>query len=395
MSYQSLFCYTWDLKEDGVARIAREFQERHINAITLACAYHAGKFLRPHGRDGKVYFPEDGTVYFKTDPSRYGAIQPLENSQLAASDVLHQCCEQPNMATTAWLVLMHNSTLGALHVDDCVTNAFGDSYIYNLCPSSPNARHYAVALCRDVTDNYEVDGITLETPGFLPFQHGYHHEFALVKPNPWLDQRLGLCFCHHCCQQASADGIDMAALKQRVARDIDDYLQSAVDWPDDMAAAFVSADILLDPDLAALLKWRCDRVTSLVAEIRGEVRNDAAVAVIPSVSRPTSAAWYEGSDVKALAEVADYVEACFYEPSVARIESDLADIKRRLGGTEKLRGVLRPAFPDFADADSVAQAVDCLRNADVNGISFYNYGHLKTASLDWMRDALAGGRKSR
>jgi hypothetical protein len=33
----------------------------------MAGSYHAGKFLRPHGKSGKVYFPEDGTAYFRTD----------------------------------------------------------------------------------------------------------------------------------------------------------------------------------------------------------------------------------------------------------------------------------------------------------------------------------------
>ena len=37
-------------------------------------------------------------------------------------------------------------------------NAFGDRYIYSLCPSAPEVREYAVALCKDVTDNYPVIG---------------------------------------------------------------------------------------------------------------------------------------------------------------------------------------------------------------------------------------------
>lgn len=392
MSYQSLFCYAWDLHEDGTAAVAEGLHERQINAITLAASYHAGKFLRPHGKGGKVYFPEDGTAYFRTDPDRYGMIKPQENSLLGEADILRECCSLEGMQTTAWLVLMHNSRLGQLHVNQCVTNAFGDRYIYNLCPCSPHNREYAVALCRDVTENYDVDGITLETPGFLPYEHGYHHEFALVKQNPWLNQMLGLCFCSHCCEQASAAGVDMTSLKKRVATGIDDYLQSDLDWPDDMASAFGVADIVLDADLAALLKWRCGRVTSLIAEIRHELRKDCNVAVIPSVARPTSGAWYEGSDLIALAEVADHVEACFYEPSVERVRSDLADIIRRLGSTEKLRGILRPAYPDLGDQLSVNAAVSTLREAAVDGISFYNYGHLRTASLDWMGNALAAKR---
>ena len=121
------------------------------------------------------------------------------------------------MQVNAWMVLMHNSLLGQKHPEYCVINAFGDRYIYNLCPSAPQTRQYAVALCADLTNRYAVAGITLESPGFLPFEHGYHHEFALVRQNAWLNNLLGICFCEHCVSGASAAGIDATGLKGRVA----------------------------------------------------------------------------------------------------------------------------------------------------------------------------------
>ncbi len=391
MSYQSIFCYAWDLAEKGVPSAAESFRKRNLNAITLATSYHAGKFLRPHGKSGKVYFPEDGTAYFKTNTGVYGAIQPVENSLVGTQDILRECCDLEEMDVTAWIVLMHNSRLGELHLEDCVSNAFGDRYIYSLCPCSPRTREYAVALCRDVTDNYQVAGISLESPGFLPYEHGYHHEFALVKPNQWLNNLLGLCFCDHCMTQSIAAGIDTAGLKERVADAISACLASDFDYPEDMAGAFWAADLVLDPELSAFMRWRCNPVTSLVAEIRNAVRPDAAVAVIPSVARPTGGAWYEGSDLKSISEVADYLEVCFYEPSVERIKSDLADVARRIGGTEKIRGILRPAHPDLNSRESVMGAVRALREGGVPEISFYNFGHLRQSSLDWMADALAAG----
>ena len=114
MSYQSLFCYGWDLAEaDSLNDLAATFRERGINAITFATAYHAGKFLRPHGQGGKVYFPEDGTAYFKTDATRYGEIKPQENSMVASRDMLRECCELPDIDVTAWMVLLHNSRVAA------------------------------------------------------------------------------------------------------------------------------------------------------------------------------------------------------------------------------------------------------------------------------------------
>ena len=37
------------------------------------------------------------------------------------------------------------------------------------------------------------------------------------------------------------------------------------------------------------------------------------------LTRPTAGCWYEGSDLRALAKAAGIVEACFYEPSAARV----------------------------------------------------------------------------
>ncbi|HWX82395.1 MAG TPA: hypothetical protein VNZ48_02250, partial [Xanthobacteraceae bacterium] len=61
MSYKAIYAYAWDLAEIGVASAAARFRGLGLDTVTIAGSYHAGKFLRPHGRTGKVYFPEDGT----------------------------------------------------------------------------------------------------------------------------------------------------------------------------------------------------------------------------------------------------------------------------------------------------------------------------------------------
>ncbi len=389
MSYRAIYAYAWNLADEGVDGVTGRVAALGINTITVAGSYHAGKFLQPHGRSGKVFFPEDGTVYFNPDPARYGTIKPVLNSLVRERDVLREIVGTSQMATNVWLVLLHNSRLGELRPQSTVRNAFGDRYVYSLCPSAPDAREYAIALCRDVTDNYPVSGISLETPGFLPYAHGYHHEFAMVRPNAWLDRRLGLCFCDHCVRGAEGAGIDARALQARVRGDIETYLAGGLDFPADMAEAFWLSDATSDRTLASFLNWRCEVVTSLVREIRASVRADAAVAVIPSVARPTGGAWYEGSDLRALADAAGIVEACFYEPTAERVRADAYDTRRRLNGAGTLRGILRPGFPDFESRNELVAAAQALRDAGVSGIAFYNYGLLRLSNLSWIADALA------
>jgi len=390
MTYRAIYAYAWDIVERGVPNVIDEVKSLGLNTITVAGAYHAGKFLRPRGTGGKVYFPEDGTVYFAADPSRYGRIKPVRNHLLDDHDVFAELTGAGGIDVNAWMVLLHNTRLGEAYPDATVENAFGDRFVYSLCPSNPAARELAVALCREVTDRYPVIGLSIETPGFLPFVHGYHHEFNLVKPNRWLDNQLGLCFCAHCRAGAKAAGIDADALRGRVRGDIESYLAADFDVPDDMADAFWLADTRSDDELGAFLAWRCTVVTSLVSEIRSAVRKDAAVAIIPSVARPTGGAWYEGTDLKALAKAAGIIEACFYEPNAARVLADAWDVKRRIGDAGAIRGIMRASHPDLNSAGEVAAAVAGLHRAGIDDIAFYNFGFYRQRSFEWIRAALRG-----
>jgi hypothetical protein len=210
-----------------------------------------------------------------------------------------------------------------------------------------------------------------------------------MKQNRWFDNYMGLCFCPHCRAGAETAGIDAARLRDTVRRDIESWLNSDFDIPDDMAEAFWLADTRTDGDLGRFLSWRSEAVTSLCREIRAAIRPDAAFAVIPSVARPTGGAWFEGSDLRALAEAAGIIEACFYEPTAQRVRIDAWDVERRLRGSAgKIRGILRPAHPDLNSRQALIAAIDALSMAGIVDIAFYNYGHLREASMDWIVAAL-------
>ena len=61
MTYRAIYSYAWDIAEVGVSVFGDEIRALGLETVTLAGSYHAGKFLRPHGK-GKVYFSEDGTT---------------------------------------------------------------------------------------------------------------------------------------------------------------------------------------------------------------------------------------------------------------------------------------------------------------------------------------------
>ncbi len=387
--YRGLYAYAWDIAEHAPDAFAAEIRRLSVNTLCLASSYHAGKFVRPHGRGARVIFPEDGTAYFSPRPERYGTIKPQRASIVDdAGDLFETYTARTDIAVTAWTVVLHNTRAGLAHPGCTARNCFGDPYRYSLCPAHPDVQDYATALCADIADRYPVRGLVLETVGWMAYRHGYHHEFALLGENPWLDTMLGLCFCEHCVAGAARAGIGAAGLKERVAARIDAYLAAAQDTPAAIGARWVESDIVGDAELAAFLRWRCTVVTSLVERIREAMRRDAELFVIPSVQRPAAAGWIEGADLPALARAADGLEICFYYPDTSSAVADLGEVRHRAGTDARIRAVLRPGPPDAAEEGIFARMVARLGAFGVDGFGFYNYGHVRAANLEWIGRAL-------
>ncbi|MDF0601665.1 hypothetical protein P1J78_13050 [Psychromarinibacter sp. C21-152] len=383
--YRALYAYTWDLAEEDPAALTARMDRLGLDTLAIAASYHAGKFIRPHGKAGRVYFPEDGVAHCRVTPERYGAIRPQIGALAAETDVLGTFCAQDAVAVSAWVVLLHNSRLGALHPGAVTRNAFGDPLHYSLCPSCPEVRDYAVTLCADIAERYPVRGLTLETPGWLPYAHGYHHEFALIGSSPRLEFYLGLCFCDHCRQGARAAGIDADALQARVRGRVDTAL-AAADEPDPAAdRRWLESELVRDAELAAYLRWRCTVVTSLVAAIRDGLRRDATLHVIPSVNQPLALAWIEGSDLAALDAACDGLEVCFYSDAALY---DHARVAEQIGRPD-MRAVLRPTSPEHRTEASFAGTVAGFAAAGVREFGFYNHGHMRQSGLDRIGRALA------
>lgn len=379
MRQRVLFAYPWDVAEAGAGAFAAAARNLGMNGAAVAASYHAGKFLRPKADSGLVWFPEDGAVYFDTTDKLFGDLKPLPASRPQHRRFWADLADS-GLAVEGWTVLLHNSRLGMQRPDLCAHNAYGDTYVFSLCPAQPAVADYAVALSRAVSA-LPLSGLLLETPGWLPQAHGYHHEFAQVRGNQWLDGLLSLCFCPACQAGGAAVGIDMPRLQANVRQRVSAYLNDPAEASPEMAAGWWQADLLSLTGLAELIRWRCSVVTALVARIRAAVRADCRLSVIPSVARPTAGAWLEGSDLAGLAQAADAVAICAYEPTAARVLADAADSLRRIGGDPaRLRVILRPGHPDLSPGE-LAAALDGLRGLGLEDLGFYNHGHLRQADL--------------
>lgn len=389
MAYRSLYTYAWDIADIGVSQFVDEMLGMGITDVTIATAYHAGKFIRPHAKHPpRVIFPEDGVSYFDPNLQAYGEIKPQAHSDQAMRAVLPALLQDGRLKVHAWTVLLHNTRLGTAFPQYTVKNAYGDPYVYSLCPMHTAVFDYAVNLCKDLSHQHALSSIVLETPGWQPYAHGYHHEFAQVASNPWLDNMLGMCFCDACTSAAKEKGIAIGALQTRVQANIHNYLALPADAQTDQAASWTQSDLLSDPELLAFISMRQDRVTQLVSAIRAAISIECELAVIPTVQRPTAACWTEGSDLKALSEVADYLEIPFYEPSANRAIADAWESLRQIGNPEKIRAILRPGLPDLNQGADLAPAIRGIQALGIRDFAFYNYGLLPQYQLDHLANTL-------
>lgn len=382
-AYRSLYAYAWDIADIGVTPFIDEALAMGITDVSVATAYHAGKFIRPHAQHPpRVIFPEDGVTYFQPDLARYTELQPQAHSDEKLLNVIPALLADGRIKVHGWTVLQHNTRMGTAYPQATVKNAFGDSYVYSLCPMQAAVFDYSVQLCTDLTTQHALHSLILETPGWLPYAHGYHHEFAQFTPSPNVEILLGLCFCDACKTAAKEKHIAIDALQQRVQASI----QSAFD--EGYGAASKHTDLLSDPDLLALISLRQDRVTELVRAIRQAIPTQCALAMIPTVQRPTSACWIEGSHLHDLAQVADYLEIPFYEKTAQAAIQDATECLAQVRSPQKIRAILRPGIPDLDQGKELAVAIKGLQQLGLRDFAFYNYGLLPQKQLSHLANTL-------
>ena len=389
MARISVWTYPWDLHDIGLDVALDRIAQAGGNCISLATSYHAGRFLQPGNPRRKVYFPQDGTVYYRLDPARWKGqeIRALQADVVTAEgDYLAALVDRRDRGgaqVSCWTVCLHNTRLGMAHPGHVMRTAHGDPQLYALCPSSPAARAYVTTLVREVAEVYAPDRIELETPEFMGFSHGFHHEKDGLGLTPEEEFLLGLCFCEHCRQAATAAAVPFDAARGRVADLLDAAFARALpqrsfaDFPTRGLAAFDA-----EPALAAFLRWRPQAVTGLVAQVAAAVPAATELTVIDY-----DGSWAGGLDIAALAPSLAGVVYCAYFAPPERIGALLAPVRAALGPAKRLAAGFQLFHPNVADAADLAARV-AAATPHAGDLNFYNLGLVPPARLDWMRDAL-------
>lgn len=388
----TMWTYPWDVLDIGTETTLDDLLDRAgVTGVSLATAYHAGRFLGPRNPRRRVYFPEDGTLYFRADPRRYEGLklQPkvarLVTEEGDALAALSDARQKRAFKLNGWTVCLHNTRLGMKHPDVCTENAYGDKNFYNLCPSNPDARAYLRAVVGDLTDHYELDSIELESPNFMGFAHEFHHEKDGVGLTSRDDYLLSLCFCPYCLAGVRKAGVDGEEARRQARRLLDETLTRPVPVPTPTFVHDGPETFVQQPALLAYVRWRTTPVTSLIKELRGAA-NDAAKVYFLSLE--TKGAWLLGVDLKEVGRACDGIVLCAYDIPPVQVADEVAKARALLPENEYLSVGLRIFYPEVHGPDELGAKVAAAHAQGADSFNFYNYGLIPRARLDWIRHSL-------
>lgn len=389
MAEVSVWAYPWDLHDIGVAEASDRIAAVGAGMVSLAVSYHAGRFVQPGNPRRRVYYPQDGTVYYRVDPSRWqGAeIAPLQADIVdSEGDMLAEVIRRRDaggLAVSCWTVCLHNTRLGMRHPGHVIRTAQGDPAYYGLCPSSAAVRAYVVVMVAEIAQVYAPDRIELESPDFMGFAHGFHHEkdgLPLLAEDGFL---LGVCFCRHCLRAATAAGIPAEDARLWVAGHLERAFARelpVVQFPEFVRLGMAAFAAL--PEVFAYLMWRSTPVTALVAEIRSAVPLATRLLLIDA-----EGTWASGVDRPALVPHLDGILHCAYRTAPADIAALMAQRRALLGPDKTLIAGLQLYAPNIRDRADLATRLGSIAGL-VDGVNFYGLGLVPPARLDWIRTAL-------
>ncbi len=382
--YAGLWMYAWDLADEGVERVMGWAADSGLTALQIAGSYHAGWFLHPHNPKHRAYMPADGCVYFHPDERLYAKtiLKPQVAPVCAETDWMREAgkrLEKYNLKLVSWTVCNHNTRLGLLHPECTVHNCFGDSYPHALCPANDHVRNYVTALCHDLANNLPLHAVQLESPDYMGWQHGHHHERDLTVLNPLEQTLMDFCFCPSCTRKAEGKHVDIAAVRARVREILEAAMAHAPGRPAGHPETLEQVAERV-PELAAYRAFRKEIENTLIAEIK--------VAMQPSSARLFLLGGYHPQ----IAGAVDVFNSGVYGQRPAQVLESTRAARAPLGPQHELYIGVRLGLNSVFSAQDLTDIVQAVKAGGGDGVMFYNYSESPMTALNWIKPALAGGR---
>ena len=289
--------FAWDLADEGAVEVIDRLRDVGVDGLSLALAYHGGRFYTPHNPRHLVMHAPDGVLYFQPLTTCYESIRPLVHPQYGSGAFVARVAEmlrEVEMSFTAWVVLFNNQTLSRAYPEATCMNVAGDRIEGALCPSNPTVRTYALALIEDLAHRVGVDAIEMEDFAF-PAQEDYlGASWRGVPMGPGLAYLMSLCFCPHCRRRAEEANIEVEDLAYHVERTIRSSLAGDLS---DRRIVEQTADPY--SSLARFASMRAEAVGSLLDELKDAAEGSGTVLQAILQMEPDEA-WRRGVRLNAI-----------------------------------------------------------------------------------------------
>ncbi|MFJ7334006.1 hypothetical protein ACIQU3_23600 [Streptomyces sp. NPDC101110] len=234
----STFVYPWDVNGDPAApaRIAA----LGVAQVTLAAAYHSTRALTPRHPRHRIVTAEHAAVLYPADDRWEGReLRPCPAGDWAPGDAFGEAATalaEAGLEVHTWVVLAHNSRLGAEHPGTSVVNAYGDRYPWAPCIAQPATRAYLTDLAAEAAVRPGARGTELESLGWYGLEHLHAHDktggVGLGEAGQYL---MALCFCPSCREGYGRHGLDPDELAAAVRAALEPVWQGAAPsgggWP--------------------------------------------------------------------------------------------------------------------------------------------------------------------
>lgn len=197
------YAYPWDVlgDPDFVDRV----RDLGVDEVAVALTYHSARAATP-------WLPGRASVIARTAAS-YRSVReeawagrelvpatPDWVGQPDSGGDAVRLLDAAGMPCAAWLVLTHNSQLGAAFPGYAVRNCFGETYPWALCPSQPAVRAYAATLVSEAVAGLDLSSVILEACGPLGAVHQHQHEKTDGVWAPAVARVLSICCCTACAE---------------------------------------------------------------------------------------------------------------------------------------------------------------------------------------------------
>lgn len=396
--YTSMWTYAWDLDDCGMDVALGELRDHGVGDVSVATAYHCGRFLQIRSPRRKIYFPQDGVLYYPAPAEDFAdsRIKPLVGDFARERPdffpELSRRAEALGMTVSGWTVCLHNTRLGYLYPEACVQNAFGDTVYFSQCPANDDVRAYMAALLRSEDRRLSLHTLQMESMNYMGFAHEYHHEKDGVGLTALEDFLLSLCFCPACMRKGRAAGINMEHVRNRVRDDVVRYLSlPRAEVPSDRFLREGPDFFADDADVRAFLNWRAGVVTSLVERVAGEVSR-AQLCFLSLLANASS--WLFGVDLKAVSRFLGSALVCSYDCGADRARADVAASRAELDPACKVYTGMRAFTPEYTGREAFVDKVRAALAAGTQGFVFYNYGLIPQGRMRWIGEACEAIRET-